>query len=402
MLTQPEPQFLMLAASTPSGVAGHHYSVRDITGALDAAGVRTELCLILNRPGQSSRALDGMPHVQVDAGFCFLEAIAFVRRRLSDNPALVVFGYDELSVRIAIASTIGQRHRIVSVKPGWINSASWSDGVANFILFTRENLDFYARHPRYAGVALHYLPNRVARPDPAPDAAVRLGSLLPGFGSAGPSIFCPVRLGWGKAFIVDQAFRLHDAMKSSGQPAGLVIAGTAHDQSYVQSLRDRIAGMPDVWMTTDPGITGNISAYMNAFDIVIGAGRTSGEALCLGKRVFCPDPDSELPVEITPRSYEGLAYSNFTGRVAAAEGGAREAPDCDLSVLVAERLGVEAGVPLYRRIAADALRARLGLARALRTWVSTMVRLVAIYTRTHLGGVAGASGRRAAKEGQPG
>ncbi len=393
----PEPEFLLLVASTPSGVAGHHYSVRDIARAMAGAGLKVELGLVVNRPGQVSRALQETPHKRIDAGFCYRDAIDWVRRRLACNPSLVVFGYDELSVRVAIAATVRERHRVVSVKPGWINSAAWSNGVANFVLFTRENLDFYAAHPRYAGIALHYLPNRVARPVPAPDAAGRLTRLLPDLGRVEQVIFCPVRLGWGKDFIVDQALRLHRHLRDTGLSVGLVIAGSVHDESYVAALRERIGAAEDVWVTTDRTLTGNISSYMHAFDMVIGAGRTSGEALCLGKRVFCPNPSGGLPVEITSRSFEGLAYSNFTGRIAAA---VDDAAAGDLDAIVAERLGVEAGVPRYRRIASDALQARLPQTRALGTWASTAIRLAAIYAKLHWTGLRGQPAvRPAAAEG---
>lgn len=318
-LSRRRPQRVsLIVTATETGVAGHHYSVRDLSRALQESGFEVRVWVLRFADKHWSQALEGHGVSQMDAA----DPLSGRHRLLERNDA-AVFCFDESAVRAAIAFMPERLERIVPVKPGWVNSDAWTRFASAFVLFTQENYEFYRDNPRYRGVRPYYMPNRVAPPKTDPALVRRLQDKL---GDPPPGerlVFVAGRIDPYKLPTIEQGAALFEALRKAAS-ARLVIIGSASNAEVLKDLQARYAGRSDVSIVTDPAITSRLSSVLARGDLIVANGRTAMEAMLLGKNVAVPTSAGELAELVTPANFDAMLHHNFTQRAAgqAGQGGA--------------------------------------------------------------------------------
>src|SRR5690606_14530588 len=124
------------------GVAGHHYSMRDLARAFTRQGWKVDVMLFSAIADAKSIALDEFAPRFVRTGATYGQAIAHLRRWSLIHDTEMVLAFDETSNRIATCALLGRLERLLPIKPGWVSSASWSAASAEFVVFSAEDLIF--------------------------------------------------------------------------------------------------------------------------------------------------------------------------------------------------------------------------------------------------------------------
>jgi len=309
-------RLVFVAMAAPTGVAGHHYSMRDLARAFTAQrGWQVDIVLFSSSTGASGSVLEEFSPIFVQTGIGYGRAISALRSWTVERGADMVLAFDELSNRIATCAQFGRLQRLLPVKPGWVSNASWSAASAEFVVFSAEDLIFYRNHPKFARVHTNLITSRVGLPtvDQAKVDEIRTRSLAEH--QARHLALCPVRIERGKDFFISAVLRAFEAEQAqSDTTLALLIIGAEQDATYRQELEARVTGLP-ISIFTEPRLTKSVSAVLPAGDIVYAMGRTAMEAILLGKRAFCPSGVAEAPLwEITPETFFAALSGNFTGR----------------------------------------------------------------------------------------
>ncbi|TIX73151.1 MAG: hypothetical protein E5V25_05685 [Mesorhizobium sp.] len=344
-----------------------------------------QVALVVAKRNVESAAFGDAPHQKVVTGPFGLQSVLTLRGLIRSFDPNFLLCYDEIASRIAILAVPLRRHIVIPVKPGWLNSDSWTNGVEKFVLFTRENLDFYTRSRRYIGVSLFYIPNRVMVPPQDPLARSRLASAIPQVDWSSRIIMCPVRFDPGKAAVIDAALRLHEQL-SSQQKHELIVIGSSPHPEYFDRLRAEHRSQKDIHFSSDPELTAKLSSILNAADVIVAAGRTAAEALLLQKTVYVALGNERKPVLVTPSNFHILQHFNFSGRVQpedlpegnfSPESSIVKDTSGSLAMLVERELSAE-GAPTKYLDMISVPCVRVGILRQIFTYLASAVRLAAV------------------------
>lgn len=378
-------RLLMICSAARSGVAGHHYSVRDLAKSFRDQGIDVQVALIVAKQSVESAALEDAPHQKVVTGAFGMRSVLTLRGLIKSFDPNFLLCYDEIASRIAILAVPLRRHIVIPVKPGWINSNSWTNGVEKFVLFTKENLEFYTCSRRYIGVSLFYISNRVLVPPQDPLARSRLASAMPQVDWSSRIIMCPVRFDPGKAAVIDAALRLYGQL-SGQEKHQLIVIGSSPHPDYFDRLRAENRSNKDIHFSSDPELTTKLSSILNAADVIIAAGRTAAEALLLQKTVYVALGNGHKPVLVTPRNFQILQHFNFSGRVypedlpkgdSSLDSSTEKDASDSLPILVERELSAEGAPNKYLdMIAAPCVR--VGILRQIVTYLASAARLAAV------------------------
>lgn len=374
---------ILICTGGKSEIAGHHFSVRDIAAAFEASDIHVDIVLIVSDRNQKSAAFQQVPHHKFETGTVGLAAVSRLNRLIKTLNPDAVLCFDEFAVRIAILATPFKRELIIAVKPGWVNSNTWTNGVQKFILFTKENFDFYKRTKRYEGVELFYIPNRVAAP--AHNELIRglLIQSIPKLKHSSIIVMCPVRIDTNKGKIIESAIQLHREL-SENQSVELVIIGANQHPYYLEQLKRKYGDHHNIHFCCENFLVTRLSEVIGAADIVVAAGRTVAEALLLGKTTYVVQTDGELPALVGSDNFQQLHYSNFTGR---SKG--NQKPDTSQLIenisttafdLAIQELGVMSGVKKYRAVILSPAK-KVSSRRLIITYFASALRVIGVLLR---------------------
>lgn len=349
---------LFVAMAASSGMAGHHYSMRDLANAFSRQGWTVEVILFSATGAGVSAALADFSPAFVRTGSGFGAAIHEMRRIVQSRATDLVVAFDELANRISVCALLGRLEILLPVKPGWINSSSWSAASSEFIVFTAEDFLFFTAHPKYRRVRFNLISGRVEPPVVDKQAVEKLRMEVLLAHRTSKLAICPVRIERGKLFFIDAVLRSFERLRQEGErDLALLIIGAEQDPSFRKELELRTKDMP-VSVRTDPDYTRRLSALLPSGDVVYAMGRTVMESLLLGRRTFCPSGRPDCPLwEVTPENFFVALSGNFTGRNRGEDLYRKIAVDppslhCDMSntnldQLVRHNMSAEGAVPQY-------------------------------------------------------
>ncbi|MER8880465.1 hypothetical protein [Mesorhizobium sp. M0684] len=305
---------VMLVTASENGIAGHHFSVRDLATEFRAAGIDLRLVVVKVDESHGSKALQGQEHETIGANVLGVGAMRSLAKLVAREKFEAVICYDEFTTRIAVAALPFHRKLIIAVKPGWVNSDSWTNGVGKFVLFSKENFEYYSGRSKYQNVQTFLIPNRVSIPKTDPLLRDVFYSKLPTLSPKDKIIICPVRFDRYKEVVIAQAVRLQRYLDRPDRRILLLIVGSIADRTYYEEVRKRMSASPSIFLSHDERLTQNLSAIIGYADITVGVGRTAVEALLLKKAVYIPVEGEKLPTEITAENFFVLSHYNFTQR----------------------------------------------------------------------------------------
>lgn len=389
-------RLVFLAMAAPKGVAGHHYSMRDLARAFSRRGWQVDVILFSKTGAGVSPALTDFDPKFFKTGFGYGFAIRELQRWTRDKSVNFFIAFDELSNRIATCALFARLEKLLPVKPGWVSTPSWSAASLEFVVFSAEDLLYYRNHLKYRNVHTNLITGRVDVPvtDQAAVEEIRRDYLTKHGAQA--LALCPVRIERGKLFFLDAVLQSFEIQRrDSDVKLALLIIGAEQDADFRKEIELKAEGLP-VSICSDERFTRQLSAVLPAGDIVYAMGRTVMEALLHGRRVFCPSGEKNHPLwEITSDNFYTALSGNFTGRngsknlyraiVPDPRDPPREINAVDMNILAEENMSSDAAIPHYLAAFDRLLAARPPITCQAQAFLYSRFRLFGIFVKTNLG-----------------
>lgn len=387
------------------GTAGHFYSAHDLAVALSSKGIHVEIKVLALRPGAHAKILEALPyHAVVPLFKGVFSSLGALRAEIRRSRFSGVIAFDEIGCRIINLLFPFNSINLVPLKPGWINTNSWISTCADFICFSKENADFYAKSKRYAATQIHYIPNRVisAVSDESKIADIR-GQL--GIPADDKIIVAAGRIDIGaggkpgKQSIFVSALNLFEALNDRHQ-LHLVIMGKPVNHASTDWIQDMAGNRSNVHVFSSDIATDKLSAVLALGDCVVAQGRTAMESMSLGLPTFVPIDGLPLPVMVNEDTFDTLLYSNFSGRVEPADFANLQSADelitriffsnqqyLEISGatrnLFTKSLHIEEKINLYKDIIKNKKSVNISI-KKLMSWCNSCLRVLVIYSRLSL------------------
>lgn len=301
---------LYVISCRSSGHGGHYHSLRDLVEALAPRVDAAIACLGRARPPVLfDGTLDATFHPWT-ARATPATVDALVRRIAAFRPH-VVHSFDALALAHARVAAAATRRPLVHTLAGGPSPRRVVPRAPDVVLFSRENHDDLAAHPRMKGARLHLLPGRVR---PVRVDRERVAGLRATLGLAPGELvmlrinrIVPVYEPVSRNFI-DLGRRL----RAGGLPVRVVVLGAAEDPAVAARLRAEEG--EGVHVVTDPAFTRRAAEVADAADVVLGTGRSLMEAASLGKVLLVPLANRRCPRLLTPETLDELWRCNFSQR----------------------------------------------------------------------------------------
>ncbi len=185
--------------------------------------------------------------------------------------------------------------------------------VNNLVCFSMENYTFFKASKKVSSVEL--IPNRV----PKFSCDQRLCNLAIQEKALDINQVRVLRIAridryYEKSII--QTINLGGFLKASGIQNQVIIIGKVYDEDFYDELEVKY---PQIKIISENQFTNNAKLLLDIANVVVGTGRSFMEAATLGKVVFSPLENSELPRLITSANIEEHFKANFSERVSLME-----------------------------------------------------------------------------------
>lgn len=306
---QARPRVLYVITSRGKGTGGHHFSLRDLTARM-RAHADVHIAVVADRFPPS---LEGVPDTTwlpwgALRGTATLGGLLGLVRRFRPTH---LHSYDPLALQLTRLVSLWTRLPLVHTTCGGPTPRRNVPRNRDVILFSEENRSALAANPRMAGCRLHLIASRVnpVQVDPARVEALRAHLALR------PDEQVVLRI---NRFVhnylpaMEQALALGRLMREGGQPTRVVLLGSIGDADVASALAERAEA--GVSLVHDATFTHNAAALLPIADVVLGTGRGLMEAACLGRVVFAPVADRQMPALLAADTVDALAHANFSPR----------------------------------------------------------------------------------------
>lgn len=298
----------LIVTSGKDQFGGHHVSIKDLTNNFSSNNINVD---VINLK-EDSVVLSPIGSHKVEVNLLNPNSILKFRYYLKSGNYSAIFCFDELSTRYLLITIPDLLHKIVPVKPGYLNSSSWTNACKFFINFSEENHLYYKSLPKYKKVVLKYIPNRV-KPlkNKINDRSLGFIDSL-NLKKNNKIILVPTRIDPNKKELIEKGINFYKFLND--KEYYLVIAGLVNCELTYNWLQNITKEINNCKILTSNKITNNISEIFYSVDIIIAMGRTAMEAMSLNKFVCVPVKGKELPILITEKNFNILKYYNFTNR----------------------------------------------------------------------------------------
>ncbi|MCB9911372.1 MAG: hypothetical protein H6827_00100 [Planctomycetes bacterium] len=198
---------------------------------------------------------------------------------------------------------------MIHTKCGGPNPVGYYPHVDQLVLFSQEDQDFFRADPRFQGTESHLIPNRVG---PVAQNEAGISKLRAGI-PPGDLVFLRIaRVAQLHEDSILQTLELVRRLRSDRVPARFLHIGVVNDSSSLARLQGKL-GAEDR-MLTEPGLTRQASALIEAGEFVVGTGRSFMEAASRSRVMLAPVAGSPFPVLATPNRFRELRQANFSSR----------------------------------------------------------------------------------------
>lgn len=304
----------LFVSSGATGFGGHHFSVRDIFLSMKEKQIDVTLLVA----GEiDSKVLNEFDHFFIKLRYpWYFNSINAFKTFFKANDFDTVFCFDENTSRIAILNFHNQLQKVVPVKPGWLNSTSWTNSTNHFVCFSKENFDYMKGLLKYKKVQIHLIPNRVRNVAVDNIFCNNLKKDL-SLTDVEKIILAVSRIDPDKKQVFVQSINLFKNLEKHSSAYRLIIAGhvSCNDTlSWLETLIEQQNLGSKVVLLTESLYTKNVSKIFSMADFLIGMGRTAMESMSLGKLTYIPIGNNNLPVLITKDNFEKAFQRNFTYR----------------------------------------------------------------------------------------
>jgi glycosyltransferase involved in cell wall biosynthesis len=306
-------------AGDTTGIGGHLYSFRALVEALAPLAD----CTVAVFGCAQSPPLADLPcpthRVEFGPGRLRRRELARFSQIVEQVKPDVIHAFDPIAGAFARAAARRTGCGLLLTKCGGPDPAAraypWGyfPRVPRLIVYSRENEDYFRSRRAFRGTQIRRIPNRIgavaadadkvaalrARLDPVRPVILRIGRISPSYFRT-----------------AEMSIRLAERLASDGVPVQLVFLGAVQNAQTEQAIRERLG--PHGAVISDPDLTGQASAVLDAGDLVVGTGRGLMEAAARGRPLLVPARSGRLPALVNERNWQTLFDGNFSERSEAA------------------------------------------------------------------------------------
>lgn len=178
----------------------------------------------------------------------------------------------------------------------------------DIVCFSEENIKYFASRRKWQGSRFHFLPQRVAFPEPDERREKDLRAVV----GEKPVLLRIARIGTHHVKSIKQTFHLAAALRKRGVSLACVIVGAVQEPESLKEIEALVG--PDDHLITDAHFTTNAAALLPVATAVVGTGRGLMEAALLERVLLVPDSTADTPILLTQENWRELAWYNFSAR----------------------------------------------------------------------------------------
>ena len=300
--------FIIFATDINAG-GGHYYSLLTIVKSLqkyiDFKILNVGLSFV-NILKNSDQPVDFIPLQKNN----FFHDIKKIREYVNQYSPEIIHAFDLNALRVARSLFI-KNIPIIFNKCGGINNSLIIPNCDSYICFSKENADFIKKRKNNTS-PVYYIPNRVEKIKCVPQ---RIKELSEEYNLKDRFIFLRIsRFSEMHKHSIVQAINLYRATKTSIPNATLLLIGIVQQSDVLKEIQALSNDLDDVYIINSEKYCQSASELIDIANVIIGTGRGAMESASLGKPVFCPVKDKELPAPLSKETLDKLLYFNFSGR----------------------------------------------------------------------------------------
>ncbi|MCJ8145067.1 hypothetical protein MKI84_19260 [Ancylobacter sp. A5.8] len=297
-------------AGRSTGIGGHYRSMKTIATAYSAENSEDAVKMI-NVGSIDPIALRGSDidyrHV-VFENWNYISIKNIVDELLKEN-ATHIHVFDKIA--FLLANEVAERSgcRVYITKPGGPRPRMYYPAADNIFVFSQEDVDYFYNRAKFKNSNIHYLPQRVLAPSLKGAGAMDLAREV---GVGRLKIFRIARISHVYLKSILGTLKLAAESRARGVDASAVIIGYIQDKEAY----DQVVAAADKsdFVFVDLKYTKNASDFLPAADVVVATGRGVMEAAMLGKPIFCPISNDDMPLPMRADTFKLLFDRNFSGR----------------------------------------------------------------------------------------
>ena len=180
----------------------------------------------------------------------------------------------------------------------------------SLFLFSKEDMDFYEKHPKYSKTNLYFMPNRVL---PFETSDVLTKKIREKVGIDKKIVMRISRFSSFHLSSILQTIKLAKLLnETTDDEFRCVIVGTIQEENLYRQVLEEGGDFTTVFSEKD--FTKNAKKCLGAADIVVGTGRGLMEAAQKKDILFVPSETSEYPIPFNEKYFQQLFDNNFSVR----------------------------------------------------------------------------------------
>lgn len=299
--------------SKSNGMGGHYHSLLETASQISKKH-STKIITIGNIEPKALNNCNIETHTIINNALTIINGYNSLNKIILNEKPDVIHAFD--SIAYFWARLLGKKYRIryCVTLCGGVNPRYFPFS-ENIILFSKENLEYFKKHPKFVKSNLHLIPNRIRNFN---DDIVSINKLKMIAASKIDNIEDKIVLlrisRIGKAYHKStlQLINLAKRLNKDNIKCYCILIGTIEDQTYLNELKEK--GDKYLLTITDDEFTKNAKRLISLGDIVLGTGRSFMEAASKNKILLCPSLSGELPILINNSNFEEAFFYNFSER----------------------------------------------------------------------------------------
>lgn len=305
-------QHIVYIIYTFQGTGGHYYS---LCATAQAMSSRFHVH-ILNIGNNISPVIANstIPHSFVPfSGRNIMSVIKEIGQVCREQKADIIHCFDIPSYLVSVFSSCRLTLPIVLTKCGGpILSKDQYPVAENFIFYNLKEYQLFLNDPRYKGMNLQLIPNRVGLFDCDQD---RVSGLQRELGLQNRKVIVRIgRIAEAYKRTALQCVNLVKDLHAKDPSYYLLLIGNIKDQDVYSCLKSEIEGCDYISILMEDKYTFNAKELIDIADVVVGTGRGFMEACQKGKKMMAPCKNTHYPVVVTSENFDEILANNISER----------------------------------------------------------------------------------------
>jgi len=305
-------KIMYLICNVSHGKGGHFYSLRTTVEAFQDVVCEPIVVNIGIQPSpvlEESKVSNYYIHFN---GYNFFSVFSELNTLIKKHTPNAIHSFDIPSYFFGRGLSLKFKLPLVLTKCGGKN-LKYTPYVQNFILYSKENLDYLQKQKKYNNTNFYLIPNRVNK---IILDNKRIDNLKLDYNIDSGAIKLLRISRFVKAYeeSIIQSINLLKTFKKVGINSQLLLIGEIQDEKIFRRIKQYCKGENNILFITDSKYTLNASALIGVADCVIGTGRGIMEAASMQKVLYTPLESKQMPILIDENNFQQLLSTNFSPR----------------------------------------------------------------------------------------